>query len=544
MQFSSTSICPSFPNTVPELSRLLILFFVLALSACDGSSVVVASADDIALNDTGNTTDDENQAAIQPASAAIDGELENDSPNPPPPETQAPTEPNQGAENDPTNPAPLIAEPEAEPVPEPAPLPDPLELGSFELRLDATRFELIEANENGVTVPINISRIDGHVRPVRISVSPETNADGRRLEIDMALSELSGDDTFTSWRAELGVSLAPLVFHERTFLVTADDGREQFTQAFSVDVTPISAPDIYLLIGQSNMEGSSELGSRDTSPGGLDELNQRIRQLNVTQNNRDLFNNPALFTDEGFNTSSPRFITAEDPLHEPRFSFRDTKDGSFIGLGLSFARAALANTSTDIILVPAAWSGRGFCGNDDAPLSWNASESDEQALGGTLLADRALTRLNMTLRDTGGVFRGMLWHQGEADSNNPVCAERYESNVISLANRIRREAFLDARGQGARGDNAAIPFILGTMTRGADERGDFSVFSNTKQRVDNAHRNLPNILPFSETASGDDLVPPGFPCGQGSCIHFGAAAYRELGFRYYQALQRVLDNNL
>jgi len=149
----------------------------------------------------------------------------------------------------------------------------------------------------------------------------------------------------------------------------------------------------------------------------------------------------------------------------------------------------------------------------------------------------------MTLRDTGGVFRGMLWHQGEADSNNTVCAERYESNVINLANRIRREAFEDARGQGARGDNASIPFILGTMTRGADERGDFSVFSDTKQRVDNAHRNLPNILSFSATATGDDLVPPGFPCGQGSCIHYGAAAYRELGFRYYQALQRVINNN-
>ena len=79
----------------------------------------------------------------------------------------------------------------------------------------------------------------------------------------------------------------------------------------------------------------------------------------------------------------------------------------------------------------------------------------------------------MTLRDTGGIFRGMLWHQGEADSNTPVCAERYENNVIQLANRIRSEAFEDARGLGARGENAPVPFILGTMTRGADETRQF-----------------------------------------------------------------------
>ena len=170
-------------------------------------------------------------------------------------------------------------------------------------------------------------------------------------------------------------------------------------------------------------------------------------------------------------------------------------------------------------------------------------ETDEQALGGTLLADRALTRLNTALQDTGGILRGILWHQGEADSNNTVCAERYESNVISLANRIKREAFEDARGQGARGDNAPVPFILGTMTRGNDERGDFSQYSDTKQRVDNAHRNLPNILPLSDIATADDLVPPAFPCGQSSCVHFGAAAYRELGVRYYQALNRVINNN-
>ena len=420
---------------------------------------------------------------------------------------------------------------------------DPLELGSFELRLDTTSFELTEANPDGVSVPISINRLDGHVRPVLISVSPETERDGHQLDAQTTSNELLGNETNTSWEAVLGISVGPIVFHERRFLVSADDGRQEFRQAITVAVTPISAPDIYLLIGQSNMEGFSELGAKDSSPGGLDAINPRIRQLNVTQNDRKLFNNPSLFTDEDFNTSSPVFIPAEDPLHEPRVPFRNDKDGTFVGPGLSFARAALNNTTTDIVLVPAAWSGRGFCANNDAPLSWNANESAEPALGGTLLTDRALTRLNMTIRDTGGIFRGILWHQGEADSNNRVCAERYEGNVIELVQRIRREAMVDARGQSARGDNAAIPFVLGTMSRGSDERGDFSTYSNLKQRIDDVHRNLPGVLPFSETVVADDLVPPAFQCGNNSCIHFGAAAYREIGGRYYQAIQRVFDNN-
>lgn len=518
--------------------RLVIpIFLALTVSACNGSTRVVETAEeatDIALADG----DDINP----PSNATLDTDQSNDNnatnDNAPPSnalESQA------DQQQDQQNPQQEQTEPEF--TAEPEATPEPFELGTFELRLDATRFELIEANENGITVPINISRLDNHIRTVRITVSPETGQDAQRLDTRMERAELSGDETFTSWRAELGVAVAPIQFHERRFIVTADDGRTQSSMTFSVDVRPISAPDVYLLIGQSNMEGSSELGARDTSPGGLDELNPRIRQLNVRQNNRDLFSEARLFSDAGFNVMEPRYITAEDPLHEPRFSFRENKEGSFIGLGLSFAKAALPNTSTDIILVPAAWSARGFCGNDDPDLAWNAVETDEQALGGTLLADRAITRLNTALQDTGGILRGILWHQGEADSNNRVCSERYENNVVSLANRIKREAFEDARGQGARGDNATVPFILGTMSRGNDERGSFSPFSDTKQRVDNAHRNLPNILPASDIATADDLIPPDYPCGQSSCIHFGATAYRELGVRYYQALQRVIERN-
>ena len=92
-----------------------------------------------------------------------------------------------------------------------------------------------------------------------------------------------------------------------------------------------------------------------------------------------------------------------------------------------------------------------------------------------------------------------------------------------------------------RGAEAPIPFIIGTMSRGADERGDLSMFSPEKQMIDDAHRELAETLPFAALANLDDLTPDnGFPCGNTTCIHFGAEAQRVAGARYYEALQRAI----
>jgi hypothetical protein len=75
------------------------------------------------------------------------------------------------------------------------------------------------------------------------------------------------------------------------------------------------------------------------------------------------------------------------------------------------------------------------------------------------------------------------------------------------------------------------------MSRGADERGDLSDFPPDKQLVDLAHRNLPNLVPFTALSNHDDLTPAnGYPCGNTTCIHFGPGALREMGSRYYDAL--------
>jgi len=169
-------------------------------------------------------------------------------------------------------------------------------------------------------------------------------------------------------------------------------------------------------------------------------------------------------------------------------------------------------------------------------VGWLAeAPTDTVNFSGTLLRDRAIARLNLALQESEGIFRGILWHQGEADSNSAVCANQYEENLIALVASIREEAQVDARGGQARGSAADIPFIAGTMSRGRD----FFELSTEKAIVDAVHRNVSSLIPFADTAENDDLVPPSYPCGQGSCIHFGDIAYREIGNRYAERMRAV-----
>ena len=129
--------------------------------------------------------------------------------------------------------------------------------------------------------------------------------------------------------------------------------------------------------------------------------------------------------------------------------------------------------------------------------------------------------------------------RGGGDSNNPDCARTYADNLLKLSSRIRREARTDARGSSARGANAAIPFMVATQSKGDDERGRFSVFNPSKKVVDAAHRSVRDYIRYSGFVNNDDLVPPQYPCGQVSCVHFGADALREQGRRYYTVIKGI-----
>ena len=411
------------------------------------------------------------------------------------------------------------------------------------LALGTTSVQLSEGGDR-VSVPVSITRLNSSAETVALSAFGQSATDESQLS--MQFSDASLDPSETSSSLELSLAIGPRAINAqtRTIVVTAESGATALSASFSISVQPTNRPDVYLLIGQSNMIGFSEDNSKQAGPGGLDEPNSRIRQLNVTGNDDENFQVAADFTTPAnlYNTGLPLTI-AVDPLHDGFDVSINGKGGQRIGPGLSFAKRALADTTAEIYLVPGAWSDTGFCRRDTnrvPGIGWNATQQSSTALSGTLLHDRAIARADITLEQTGGILRGILWHQGEADSDDPACAASYAENLAELADSLRTNIAEDARGATARGPNADVPFIVGTMSMGNDGVSDQTPFSETKQLVDSAHRAIASSVPLSAVVNNDDLVPVAFPCGEGSCVHFGAAAYREMGSRYYDTLISLL----
>ena len=421
-----------------------------------------------------------------------------------------------------------------------APLDSP-PTGDFELRSLQNDLTLIEGDDTGLSIPLALQRQNGHENPVELSLAGVSADDTAFISSSFTQLTLTPNADESQAVLKLAIADLPLLPQQRQFIVTASDGIDQDEMLLNVNVVPVAAPDIYLLVGQSNMVGFSGDGTRQAYAGGADETNPRIKQLNVSKNDRqNIFLDEDDFSSSSLNVVQPAITTAEDPLHVPLDPSNTTgKDLEYIGLGLSFAKAALNNTSQDIVLVPAAWSGTSFCIRSPLNAKWNAVETSNPALGNTLLFERALARLNLTLLESGGIFRGILWHQGETDADEqmPACSELYRENIQTLAREIRTRARVDQRGQAARGPDADIPFVVGTMSRGVDENGSFAEYSDIKQTIDNVHRSIDSLVPHSAVSNHDDLVPPAYPCGNDSCIHFGSAALREMGRRYYDALQ-------
>lgn len=422
--------------------------------------------------------------------------------------------------------------------------PLPQSEADWSIQVPTTAATLIEG-EGTAAVALSIVRGESAALPIALSASGATDADEQDLSWQFDDASIGTNESTSTLTVQLAIGAKPLLAHTRTLQISGNDGSSAPVIAnWSFNVQPTDKPDVYLIVGQSNAMGFSEDDSRQSLAGQLDAPNDRIFQLNVTGNDEENFATVADFTT---NTSlynvGDALSPALDPLHVGYNSNTNDKEGERIGFGLSFAKQALGNTTADIYLVPAAWSDTGFCRrttNRFPGMGWNATEKANDALAGTLLYERAVARADITLSLTDGILRGILWHQGEADSDDQDCADVYADNLAELAAALRTNIAADARGAAARGNNSDIPFVVGTMSMGADGRGSQLPFGTAKLVVDAAQRNVAQTIPVSGFVNNDDLVLPAYPCGEGTCVHFGAAALREMGVRYYRELSALL----
>ncbi len=173
--------------------------------------------------------------------------------------------------------------------------------------------------------------------------------------------------------------------------------------------------DLWLLAGQSNMEGVGNLID-------VEQPDNRIRSFDQTD----------------------RWVVANEPLHQlpnaaDRVHWRKDKDGNpkklegqeleqwvanrkkGAGLGLPFAKAMLMRTGVPIGLLPCAHGGTSMD-------QWSPALKDK-------MGDSLYGATYRRFLAVGGRIRGVLWYQGESDANPKVVAafpEKFEKLIAAF----------------------------------------------------------------------------------------------------------------
>src|SRR5688572_14886947 len=172
----------------------------------------------------------------------------------------------------------------------------------------------------------------------------------------------------------------------------------------------ISGMQLFLLIGQSNMEGAPKPDPEDLAE------NPRVRVLGYDN-----------FGDRKWN----EWDTAAPPLH---------RSWAGLGPGDSFGKAmAEAWPEATIGLVPCAISGVDIDFFRKGVTSQRRSEFQIPPDNARASAyDMVVERARLAQKD--GVIRGILFHQGESDNGNPA----WVSKVQRLVGNLRADLALDA----------------------------------------------------------------------------------------------------
>lgn len=238
---------------------------------------------------------------------------------------------------------------------------------------------------------------------------------------------------------------------------------------------PAPKPDpdfhLYLLIGQSNMAGR---GKTDT-----DRKTADVRILMLD--------------------STGQFVPATDPVHF------DKKEAG-VGPGISFAEVMLAaNPKIKIGLIPAAVGGTSI-------QQWVPGGYD--SITRTHPYDDAMMRTREAMKY--GVLKGVLWHQGEANSSDFQDSPGYIFLLRQLIQRIRTTVRMPQ-----------LPVTIG-------ELGYFRpAFTNFNAMLKAA----PDSIAFTNVISAKGLQH------KGDNTHFNTESARELGKRLAAGMKTLQQRN-
>ena len=235
--------------------------------------------------------------------------------------------------------------------------------------------------------------------------------------------------------------------------------------------TPREQLHLYLLIGQSNMAGRGTVEAADEVP------HPRVLSLDPIG----------------------RWRMAIDPLHQD-------KPSAGLGLGSWFGRGMADATPEAVIgLIPAAVGG--------TPLSrW---------MRGGDLYQHAVEQAK--LAQAQGVLKGILWHQGENDSDTEEHAKSYAARLAQVIADLRKDL-----------EVADVPFVAGKL-------GEFLV---SEPRLDTPQAGLVNsqLTTLTQRVTRFGLVESANLTSMPDKIHFDSPSLREFGRRYAERMKQLLSS--
>lgn len=223
---------------------------------------------------------------------------------------------------------------------------------------------------------------------------------------------------------------------------------------------------VFLLAGQSNMAGRGLVEPQDTI------ANARI--LTINRDNK--------------------VVVAKEPLHY----YEPTRTG--LDCGLSFARTLLEHVPKDVslLIVPVAVGG----------------SSIQQWLGDSTWREVKLlsnARDKIAAAKKIGVFKGILWHQGEANATSAVEAEAHPARLALLADMLRSTI-----------GNTETPFMV----------AELGSFSKTPELFETLNQQL---MKFTTNDKYSALIETSDLHHKGDNLHFDGPGQRKMGERFAEA---------
>ena len=171
--------------------------------------------------------------------------------------------------------------------------------------------------------------------------------------------------------------------------------------------------DLWILAGQSNMEGSADLVDVETPHPLVHSFQSREEWSPAEEPLHWLGESPRVVHHAIWGMTKPESIPPRDP---------NRNKGA--GLGLTFAKEMVGQTGVPIGLIPASHGGTSM-------QQWDPALRDQ---GGESLYGATRERF----RAVGGKVAGILWYQGESDAN-PTDGAKYAQRMTTLIQSFRAD---------------------------------------------------------------------------------------------------------